>query len=444
MNTNYPPRVTTDTGTVEGYTNRGLAVFKGIPYASPPMDELRWHAPRPARHWEGIRLCRTYGPSAPQNPSQAALFKEFVVDGPQSEDCLYLNIWSPGLYDARYPVMVWIHGGVFSMGSGSQSVFDGANLAVNQKVVVVTINYRLGLLGFLSLNEATGGRIPSTGNEGLLDQIEALKWIQHNITGFGGDPGNITLFGESAGGTSIECLMGMPEARGLFHKTIMQSNIHLFISTAQAADYSGLALQKLGVKANETDRIMQLPVNQLLETQNKLLSGGKRRRFNLAPVIDGVHLPRHPLETFRSGQDADVPLIIGTNLEESRLFQALRPDQKIDELLAATQTEFNFRQPAMEILEARRRHRREATFAYQFNWKSAALGGRLGACHGLEIGFLFGHHDENFCGSGPQADSLSVLMQQAWAAFARTGNPSHAASGEWYSYCPGRYIKIIR
>lgn len=469
---NSLPQVKTTEGPVEGRFESALAVFKGLPYAAPPVGKLRWQPPRPSQHWTALRPAFDFGPSSPQNPSQAARFKEFVVEGPQSEDCLYLNIWTPGLDTARRPVMVWIHGGVFSMGSGSQSVFDGSALAAHQDVVVVTLNYRLGWLGFLNLNEITGGRIPSRGNEGLLDQIAALVWIKNNIAGFGGDPRNITLFGESAGGASIECLLGMPAARGLFHKAILQSNIHQFIPLAAAIQDSRLALQALDVRPEAASTLLDRPVDKILAAQKSLNSGYQGRRVKIAPVIDGLNLPTHPLEAFRNGEEADIPLMIGTNREETRLFLALHPNHLVDEaqltreiksllpdknppevmaeyraamaqegenptpaqLLVAVQTAVNFRLPALELLTSRCRYH-PATFAYRFDWPSPTLGGILGACHGMEIGFVFGNYDISFGGSGAAADRLSRQMQQAWATFARSGNPGCPEIGDWPPYC---------
>jgi para-nitrobenzyl esterase len=475
-----PPQVKTTQGLIEGFTESGLAIFKGVPYAAPPVNKLRWQPPQPAQSWSGVRPAIQFGPSSLQNPSNADRFKEFVVEGPQSEDCLYLNIWTPGCDDSRRPVMVWIHGGLFTMGAGSQSVFDGANLALTQNVVVVTINYRLGCLGFLNLNIITRGSIPASGDEGLLDQIAALEWLQDNIVRFGGDSGNITLFGESAGGSSVECLLCMPAARGLFHKAIMQSNIHQFVTLDKAEEDSQLALAELNINPAEAFSLLKLPGDQILAVQKKLSAGKMGRRINIAPVVDGHNLPTVPLEAFRSGREQDIPLIIGTNREETRLFQALRTGQQVDEdqvlrevinllpgmdprsvinayrrtlanrglpddpvqLLVEIQTDIGFRIPALELLKARCSHH-SRVFAYEFNWQSPALGGILGACHGMEIGFIFGHYDDSFCGSGKQADLLSRQMQQVWANFARCGRPSSPAMGEWPQYCEGQQIKLI-
>jgi para-nitrobenzyl esterase len=474
------PIVSTSCGLVEGSSQAGLLIFKGIPYAAPPVGRLRWEPPQPCPPWPGVRPARQYGPSAPQNPSQASHFAEFVVEGPQSEDCLYLNIWTPGLDDEKRPVMVWIHGGIFTLGSGSQSVFDGRYLAAHQNIVVITINYRLGWLGFLNWHKITEGQMSARGNEGLLDQIAALGWIRDNIAAFGGDPQNITLFGESAGGASIAGLMSMPAARGLFHKAIMQSNIHHFIPLSQAVSDSCQALDELGLTPENVSKVKSSRLADLLSAQQALHGAAKTRSFRPAPVIDGEILPLPPLEAWASGLSADIPVIIGTNREETALFLALHPERQVTEnqvireaqklrpaedpltlvakyrrdlstyvthptpaqVLVEMQTDVNFRQPALSLAAARRRYR-QPVFVYQFNWSSPALGGILGACHAMEIGFIFGNYDSSFGGSGRMADALSRNMQLAWAAFARRGNPSDSISGTWLPFTADDQVQYI-
>jgi len=213
----------TRSGKVEGEERNGLYVFRGIPYAAPPVGAKRWRAPDKVEAWSGVRKAVQFGNAAPQNRIPLEALAAFVIGEPQSEDCLYLNVWTPGLDGERRPVMVWIHGGAFTIGSGAQSIYEGTALAQRGDVVIVTINYRLGPLGFVRLHELTNGRIPSTGNEGMLDQARALEWVRENIAAFGGDPENVTIFGESAGGMSVGTLLGMPSARGLFQKAIPQS-----------------------------------------------------------------------------------------------------------------------------------------------------------------------------------------------------------------------------
>ncbi|MGA7869291.1 MAG: carboxylesterase family protein, partial [Candidatus Binatus sp.] len=210
-------------GKLDGDEQGGLFVFKGIPFAAPPTGARRWLPPEKPASWSGVRDARRFGAVAHQNSVMLSALSAMVIEGEQSEDCLSLNVWTPALGGKRRPVMVWIHGGAFTIGSGSQALYDGSVLARRGDVVVVTVNYRLGPLGFLRLADVTGGKIPATGNEGMLDQVAALEWVRDNIAEFGGDPGNVTIFGESAGGMSVGTLLAMPAARGLFHKAIPQS-----------------------------------------------------------------------------------------------------------------------------------------------------------------------------------------------------------------------------
>ncbi len=209
--------VETTSGKIEGVFRKGLYIFRGIPYAAPPIGERRWSPPEPPEPWRGVKAAKEFAPTAPQPPMDIQ-FLEPPKKQTQSEDCLYLNVWTPGLDGPKRPVMVWIHGGYFTNGAGSWAFYNGRILSAHGGVVVVTINYRLGALGFLNLNEVTKGRIPATGNEGLLDQVFALEWVRDNISRFGGNPDNVTIFGESAGAMSVGMLLAMPKARGLFHE----------------------------------------------------------------------------------------------------------------------------------------------------------------------------------------------------------------------------------
>jgi para-nitrobenzyl esterase len=474
--------ITTKSGKIKGSYQQGLYVFKGIPYAAPPVGKLRWLPPQPTKPWNGVRQAKDFEKIAPQNVGLLdSILPELSAKEPQGEDCLYLNIWSPGLDDKRRPVLFWIHGGAFTIGSSSSPVYNGNTLAARGDVVVVTINYRLGMLGFLNLNEVTKGGIPATGNEGLLDQIAALEWVRDNISTFGGDPNNITVFGESAGAMSIGCLLAMPKARGLFSKAILQSGapntaIPLEPSVKVAEEFLGI----LGLKGTETEALRALSVERLLSVQEELRA--KRKRLTaVAPVIDGKMIPKRPIDSINSGSAAKIPLLGGTNLEEWKLFNIMEPDlQKLDdaglvntlqqfvpaeygeylietyrkartgrelstsplELFSAIQTDLMFRVPAIRVVEAQFKNHQSA-YNYLFTWKSPIMGGLLGACHVLEIGFVFGNLDEKFCGGGPLADKLSTRMQDAWLSFARTGNPSCESLGSWPQYGENRKTMIL-
>jgi para-nitrobenzyl esterase len=479
--------VNTKSGKLEGSLEDGIYIFKGIPYASPPVGELRWMPPQPVKPWPGIRDAKKFGAVAPQSLPLAGPLAAFREIEPQSEDCLFLNIRTPGLDDKRRPVMFWIHGGAFVMGSGSSMSYRSVSLAARGNVVLVTINYRLGELGFLRLKDVTGGNIPSTGNEGLLDQIAALKWVRENIAAFGGDPANITVFGESAGGMSIGCLLAMPAARGLFQKAICESGVGSTSVSLKTANAAGEAFLKLlNLKGSDVKALRALTVTQILDADINLKAamtrpGESPRATATAPVIDNEYIPDITNKVARQGYAKDIPVIIGTNRDEFKLFAMMRPENaRMDEaglkvrlgtmispeyvpgliesynkslvkrgvkpttqeLLSAIQTDVMFRMPSLELVEAQRDNLAKA-YNYIFDWVSPAAGGMLGACHTLEIGFVWGTYDDKFCGAGPEADKLSQCIQDAWLAFARTGDPSCECLGKWPEYGKKRMTMIL-
>ncbi len=478
--------VTLSLGQLEGIRQEGMFTFRGVPFATPPVGERRWLPPQPVEPWQGVLQANEFGKVAPQNPILAGPGPRHEPE-PQSEDCLYLNIWSPGLDDRRRPVMVWIHGGAFTIGSGSSPMCDGTALAKRNDVLVVTLNYRLNLLGFLNLREATGGRIPAIGNEGLLDQAAALKWVKEHIAAFGGDPDNVTIMGESAGSMSIACLLTMPAARGLFHKAILQSGAGTTTKPLEkAAEVGRLFLEVTGIRGDDVDALRALTVEQLLaaelDLRKRLANPWEPMRITVTePVIDGEVIPQMPTHSMARGVAKDIPMIVGSNLDEWKLFLLGEPHkEKIDrsqivqrlsraipsehaseiieryyqarsrrgddvsplEMMSAINTDLMFRVPALQMVEAQQKHN-PAVFDYLFTYKSPVLGGVLGACHALEIGFLFATYDDLFCGTGPPADRLSETIQDAWTSFARTGNPSCAALGDWAVYGDGRMTMIL-
>lgn len=480
------PIIETTAGRVEGVFRKGLYIFCGVPYAAPPVGPRRWLPPEPPTPWAGVRPAREFAPTAPQAP-MGIQFLEPPQKQAQSEDCLYLNIWTPGLDDARRPVMIWVHGGFFTAGAGSWLIYNGRSLAAGGDVVVVTINYRLGLLGFLNLDEVTKGRIPATGNEGLLDQVAALEWVRDNISWFGGDPDNVTIFGESAGAMSEGVLLAMPKARGLFHKAILQSGAaHHVNSVERAEKVAEVLLDILDIKSTEADRLRSLDEQQIISAQEQLMArafGPKSAMggLPLGPVVDGDVVPEAPIRAIAGGSADDVPILIGTNLDEWKLFavwdrdlanlsedgllarcrrlipgehaagliEAYRrarigrhlPDTPA-ELFTAIQTDRFFRMPAIRLAEAHSR-RRQPAYMYLFDWVSPLLNGSLGACHALDLGFVFGILDANFSGVEDETRRLSKNMQEAWTSFAHRGNPGCPSLGEWEHYDERRKTMLL-
>jgi para-nitrobenzyl esterase len=539
--------VETRRGPVRGLAERGVAVFRGIPFARPPVGPLRFAPPAPPARWTGVRDATRFGPAASQNGALIGPVMSLGI-GRTGEDCLYLNVWTPAADRRRRPVLVWIHGGAFVLGAGSQMLYDGGALARRGDVVVVTINYRLGAFGFLRLRDRFGTRLPATGNEGLLDQVAALEWVRDEIEAFGGDPGRVTIFGESAGAMSCATLLAVPRARGLFHRAILQSGAANFVWPRDvAARLAEHVIDELG--GGSPDALQALPPDRVLAVQRRfftdLLLGEEhvlgalsptgqrvasamflglslaRRRFDrvasplsrglvdllkrrarrrggasspgmaplrplrtrglpFQPVVDGDVLPTDPLRAIRDGVARHVPILIGTNLDEAKLFAPLDPEAstldeaglvaRCDEAIGganggglgrraveayraaraargetvepadlwfAIETDRTMRHPAM-VLATLQSAQQPQTFAYLFTWPSPVLGGMLGSCHALDLPFVFGTFAHPLLrpivGRGPEARALAERIQDTWIAFARTGQPSHPGIGDWPGY----------
>lgn len=477
--------VRTKSGQVEGSYEDGLYIFKGIPFAEPPVGPWRWLPPQPVKPWDGVRPARKYGRAAPQNPLPINPPGADTDVGIQNESCLFLNVWTPGLDDARRPVMFWIHGGAFIIGSGMEPSSHGGNLAVHGDVVVVSINYRLGALGFMNLKEITGGRIPATGNEGLLDQVAALEWVHDNIKAFGGDPDNITVFGFSSGGMSIGCLLGMPAARGKFGKSLHQSGAANVVDPLdKAVKMSGEYLKVLGLNAREVEPLRALTSRKLLAGQLQLgmkLRETERVLTPFQPVVDGEVIPEWPIDAIKKGSARNVITLAGTALEEYKANSAGEPGiRDVDEagllvrlehflgregaqglikayrearrkrgvatgpfeILSAITTDLMFRMPTIQLVEAQRDNGQPA-YNFIFTYESPLDGGMWGACHGLDRRFIFGTYDHPVCGSGPAVERLSRRIQDAWLAFARTGDPSCESIGKWPVYGKNRMTMLL-
>lgn len=474
------PTALTTLGRVRGFRDTAfqLDVFRGIPYAAPPVGELRFRPPAPGTPWSGVREATEFGPSAPQLPVPFDLIPGLGV-GETDEDCLTLNVYTPACDGGRRPVLVWIHGGAFTIGSGSQMMYDPRPLARRGDVVIVTVNYRLGALGFLALCD----REPATtANAGLLDQVAALRFVRANAAAFGGDPERTTVFGESAGGMSVGCLLGMPAAGGLFRGAIPMSG------AASSANAPETALRvrddlcrELGVAAGDVGALRRAPVAALLEAQRRCEAAyqGGALRMGFRPNLDAelaagdAVFPVPPLEALRAGAAADVDVLVGSTRDEWRLFGLMDPEAaRLDwaglvarvqarapghgeriadayrearpgaspaDLFFAIESDRLFRIPALRLADARD-SQPGATFTYLFTWESPMLGGRLGACHGIDVPFVFGlvgsEGAEKFAGGGPQAKALSERAMDAWLGLARQGDPGHPGLPAWPRHDP--------
>ena len=455
--------VQTRAGAVRGSVVDGVQIFKGIPYAAPPFGANRLRPPEPTPPWTGVRDALTYGPKQPQPPyppQVSAMLPELVSGG---EDCLNLNIWSPDLAPAKHPVMVWIPGSAFQYGTAATTFYDGSRFA-RDGVTCVTINYRVSTDGFLALGDGIA-------NCALLDQIAALRWVRENIAAFGGDPDNVTVFGESGGAMTIGMMLSMPRAEGLFRRAILESGgAHPFLSAASARRVGEILAEKLGVEATR-EAIAAVPIDQLLAAQvelsGEILTHPDPARWGeelmasqtiWQPVLDGDVIPERPIDRIRAGASAGVDLLVGSNRDEWRLFlalggiidlippeavagaaatyglpveatleayRAIHPNASPGDLLAALQGDWWCRIPAVRLADAHASNSSGATYMYEFAWRSPQFGGRLGASHALEIPFVFdtlGMGTEAGWGSQPP-QSLADTMHAAWVAFASTGNP---------------------
>jgi para-nitrobenzyl esterase len=461
--------VETRSGKVEGIERDGVHVFRGIPYAAPPVGPLRWQTPRREESWSGTRDATAF--SAQSAQTEFALAKMMgESQPPYSEDSLYLNVWTPGCDDGRRPVMVWIHGGAFIWGAGDTPWYDGTRFAVHGDVVVVTINYRLGPFGFLHLADSFDGKFAGSGNAGILDQIAALEWVRDSIARFGGDPERVTVFGESAGAASVGTLLGTPSARGLFRGAILQSGAASWVSTReQATRGAELVVKELGVAAGDGDALLAKSTEEILAAQPDFREDGVAS-LPFQPVVDDVVLHQPPLAAIAAGSADGVDVLTGTNLTEMTLFtvsdpamgtlddeairgrlraafgpagvsllddyRSRRPGATPQELWLALSTDGVFRIPALRLLEAQIAH--GPVWSYLFTFESPVFGGILRSTHALEIPFVFdtldGSGADMLTGTGPERQGIADAMHGAWIAFARHGDPSHPGIPAWPSY----------
>ncbi|MER5433160.1 carboxylesterase family protein [Streptomyces sp. NPDC002588] len=455
--------VRTAAGAVRGRRESGLTVFRGIPFAAPPVGEARFQAPRPPHSWDGTREAYAFGPPPPQEAGIQG--RTGIVDAPAGDDWLTVNVWTPEA-DSRSarPVMVWIYGGAYKLGHSGSPGYDAQHLARAGDLVVVTLNYRVGMEGFARIEGAPA-------NRGLLDQVAALEWVRDNIAAFGGDPGQVTVFGESAGAGSVASLLAMPAARGLFGRAIAQSVPGTFFSDELARDLAAAMAAEAGLRPTAADLATVDP--RTLPEAGAALGAKMGQRVDrwgrvaptvtpFSPVVDGEVLPTTPWQALAAGAARDIDLVVGHNAQEFRLFMTLGdlrpkvteeqasavlrlfapggeagerayrqafPDAGPADLFEQVQSDWLFHIPSLRLAEAQvagggRAH------VYELTWPAPGMGGALGACHGLDIPLLFGTYQADlgnllFAGAEVTAEarSLTAQFQTAWTSFARTGDP---------------------
>jgi para-nitrobenzyl esterase len=484
--TDSQPVVETTAGRIRGTTNKGISIFKGVPYGASTAGKNRFMPPVKPDPWAGMRDALEYGHSAPQtSPGAPGILAgaDFMASTSnpagigESEDCLVLNVWTPSVKDHRKrPVMVWCHGGAFTSGSGSAPLYDGANLARRGDVVVVTINHRLGLLGYTYLSHASD-LFKASSNVGMLDIVAALAWVRDNIANFGGDPGRVLIFGESGGGQKVSTLLAMPPAKGFFNRAVIESGPGVKMNSLDYATKVGdMVVAELGIKPDSIMDMQSLPLERIMAAQgavNRKLGGfipGMIAGFS--PVVDGVSLPQNPFDPVAPEVSADVPVLIGFNRTELTLFAAGDPavftldeaglHQRVKSLLsdhteAAIQA-FRSDYPnenstglyfliasayptvafTAKIAERRAALGKAPTFVYEFTWETPILKGKLRSPHTIEMPFVFDNVSDplvqKLTGSAPDIFPLAERVSGAWAAFAATGSPNSNGFPRWPAY----------
>jgi para-nitrobenzyl esterase len=473
--------VETESGRVRGLVHGGAIAFKNIPYGAPTSGANRFRPPRKPVPWAGVRDAFAYGDYAPplNVHSHPSFYEIWYGQTSPSEDCLNLNVWAASASRSeKRPVLVWLHGGGFSAGSASTPASDGTNLAARGDVVVVTLNHRLNVFGYTDLSAVAGDRFAGSGQGGMLDIVAALSWIKANIANFGGDPDRVTVFGNSGGGQKICTLMAMPSAAGLFHRAIVQSGPAVsLVALDRAAEVAAALLQELGLGKQEVDALQKLPVDTITAAALKVAARFPPQRSghssHFQPVVDGKVIAQHPFAQSAPPTAANVPLMIGTTRTEATFFlshldemfsltadglkqnvtricdnDALAgellstfskgaPKASPSELLFLIISDQTVRGPSIKIAEEKSRQP-PPVFMYRFDRESPLDGGRYMAPHSIELPFVFNNHRapefSAFIGANDEADRFARQVADVWVAFARDGNPSTKALGEWPRY----------
>ena len=462
--------VQTSAGRVRGYLDRNVQVFTGVPYGASTAGAGRFMPPRKPQPWTGVRDAFDWGQRAPAFVGGEP--DEMLPTDPreaQGEDCLVMNIWTPGT-TGRRPVMVWLHGGGYRSGSGSYTIYSGHELARKHDAVSIALNHRLNVFGFLHLAEY-GGEWAQASNAGMLDVVRALEWIREHIAGFGGDPDNVTVFGQSGGAGKVSTVMAMPAAKGLFHRAIAQSGSNLTgISKADAIRTTELVLQRLNIKPDQLDRLRTIPVERVLAVTRQ--AGDPPNGLNFGPVVDGRSLPTAPFDPDAPGASASVPFLTGTTATESTFFapdERLRPidaaelrsrikallmidDAKAGALVALYKQQHPARtdidlwnrleadastfRSGVDTQAERKARQGAPVYLYRFEYYSPVRDGRLMAMHCMEIPFVFDNlaAGKVYTGDGPLAQRVADQMSAAWVAFARTGSPNHRGLPQWTAF----------
>jgi para-nitrobenzyl esterase len=478
--------VETTCGKIRGVRSGKVHAFKGVPYAASTAGANRFMPPRKREPWTGVRDASMIGSRCPQRNSDfhGQVPKEWEVlslDEPMSEDCLFLNLYTPQpRRGQKRPVMLWLHGGGYTSGSGSFSIYDGTPLAEKQDVVLVSINHRLTIFGFLDLAGIGGEKYAHASNVGMLDIVAALEWVRDNIDAFGGDPQNVTIFGQSGGGGKVSTLLAMPSAKGLFHRAIIQSGANVKgVTREAAANGAETFLAKLNLKPDQVDQLQSLSTDQLLAAIPPGAFGPGA--LPLAPVVDGWSLPNDPFDPAAPAISADIPVLTGTVEDEVAFFpgQQLDPiddanlharikqivrkasDAQVGELIAAYKkgrpnaantdifliimSDATFRSGVVLQADRKADQGRGAVYQYYWTWQSPARDGKLRAFHTIEIPFVFDNVDgaKLMTGDGKDRYALEDKVSGAWAAFARTGNPNHPGLPNWPAFDTTRRATMI-